>query len=98
MTIALVIIIVLLQAADVVTTVKALKAGADELNPFAQRLFKKLGALPASILLKLILTAPMIALAVLYPNWWPVPALYAASLVWVVWHNLRELRLQRSGA
>lgn len=95
---ALILAIVLLQAFDVATTVKALNAGAEEINPFARRIFGWLGPLAASIILKLIFTAPMIAFAIFYPRWWPVPAIYAASLVWVVWHNLRELRLQREGA
>jgi hypothetical protein len=92
---ALIAAIVLLQAADVVTTAKALHAGAVELNPLARRLFGALGVLPAAIALKLLGTAPIVALALLYPRLWPVPLAYAATLVWVVRHNLRELALQR---
>jgi hypothetical protein len=99
MTIALALLaaIALLQAADVVTTVRALAAGADEVNPVGRWLFGRFGTLPASIALKLLLTAPMAALCLLYPSWWPIPALYAASLVWVVQHNWKVLKSQRSG-
>jgi hypothetical protein len=99
MTIALLLLaaIALLQAADVVTTAKALKRGASEVNPVARALFWRLGVVPAAIAAKLLFTAPMAAMCLLYPTWWPVPALYAASLVWVVHHNLKVLKSQRSG-
>jgi hypothetical protein len=100
MTLALWILaaIVLLHTADIVTTTIGLRRGdIEEANPFARKLFGALGVLPAAIALKLVLTVPMAALCIFYPNWWPLPALYAASLVVLFIHNLRELRRKPDG-
>jgi hypothetical protein len=100
MTLALWILaaIALLHTADVVTTAIGLRRGdIEEANPFARKLFGALGVLPAAIALKLVLSVPMVALALLYPSWWPLLAIYAASLVVLFIHNLRELRRKPDG-
>jgi hypothetical protein len=89
---ALLALIVLLHAADVATTLKGLGQGLSEANPLARALFGRFGAGPSAIILKIALTAPMALLCIRYPNWWPVPALYAASLAFIVWRNFRLLR------
>jgi hypothetical protein len=90
-------IVVLLQSGDVATTAYGLRHGLAEANPLASRLFGALGPLPAAIALKLVLTAPLAAFSFAYPDWWPVPAIYAASLVWVVRHNLKTIRSSETG-
>lgn len=92
MTWLLIALIAILQTVDVVTTVRGLRLGMEEANPLGRFLFEKFGTVPAAIIGKLLLTIPIVVFAIFYPDWWPIPALYAASLVWVVWHNLRSIR------
>lgn len=89
---ALLGLIALLHAADVATTIEGLGRGLSEANPLARALFGIFGPVAAAVTLKVVLTAPMALLCLLYPSWWPVPAVYSASLAFVVWRNLRLLR------
>lgn len=85
-------LLIALQLADIITTAIGLSKGATEANPVARWLFKIVPAIPAMVATKLLFSAPMAALAWFYPSWWPVPAIYCASLVYVVVHNLKVIR------
>lgn len=87
-------LLIILQAADVITTVIGLRQGAREGNPLAARLFELSPASPAVTMtaLKIVFSIPMLLLALYYPGWWPVPALYCAGLAYVVVNNLRVIR------
>lgn len=96
---ALLALLALLQAADIATTAYALEHGLEEANPVVRKLFGRLsagGMVAAAFVIKLLGSAPMVALLLEYPRWWPVPAIYAATLVFVVFHNLREILRSRS--
>jgi hypothetical protein len=100
MTLALWILaaIALLHTADVVTTTIGLRRGdIEEANPFARKLFGALGVLPAAIALKLVLSVPMARCASSIRAGGRLPAIYAASLVVLFIHNLRELRRKPDG-
>jgi hypothetical protein len=88
MTVFLVALIIILQAADIATTVRALKNGGTEINPIARKLFGFMGVIPAAVGLKLVGSIPMIALAALYPQFWFVPAAYAFALAGLVASNV----------
>lgn len=60
--------IVLLGAADVFTTVRAINRGGTEINPVARPLFRRFGTLPVAITLKVIFLAAVLALAWIYPQ------------------------------
>ena len=87
-------LLILLQLGDIITTAIALRNGATEANPFAKALFDRLPPIPTMVGLKLLFSVPMVALCVRYPNWWPVPALYCVSLVYVLWNNASVIRAQ----
>lgn len=60
----------LLQVVDIVTTTLALKTGrAREANPFIRAVMDKLGVIPALVLLKVLMLAPVGYLWVLAPLW-----------------------------
>lgn len=85
--------LVALTLVDVATTVKGLKAGASEANPFVRRLINAFGAKEALLLIKavclcLVWTNPPIAPVVQ----WVVLSMYAA----VAASNLRVLRKLKS--
>ena len=48
----LLVLLAALQVADVLTTVRFLKAGVPEANPIARKLFEVMGVIPAMVLLK----------------------------------------------
>lgn len=93
---ALAALIVILQFADYWLTIKVLKRGGTELNPFMRFLFEGFGANTALIIGKfyVILFVSIGA----YLDWFDsdmglVALLNLAGLYsWVIWHNLRQYR------
>jgi hypothetical protein len=83
-------VFVLLQLLDVVTTLCALSAGAQEANPLVRWLQGCFGRVWGLVLCKLLML--VLLAAVVCVHGWPSPWLWAvldAFYVWVVWHNAR---------
>lgn len=101
MNMALFILIVLLNIADVYTTNRILRRGGSERNPLMAKVFSLIGVLPGLLLVKA---------AIVLALWWAfihqglqgpffigLLVLICAVYVWVVAHNLREIRKQSAG-
>jgi Domain of unknown function (DUF5658) len=83
-------VFVLLQLLDVVTTLCALSAGAQEVNPLVRWLQGCFGHARGLVLCKLLML--VLLAAVVRVHGWPSPWVWAvldAFYVWVVWHNAR---------
>ena len=92
---ALLIAFVALQIADVVTTMIALKKGAQEGNPLLAPLFKKFGAMPVLLASKIVIVASVVTIHQTLTNF----ALGLGVVVYgaVVLNNLIVLRRMKSG-
>ena len=82
----LLILYVLLQAADVYTTLTVLKQGGRELNPVLAKLFAKFDPLAVMVGIKLVGVW-----ALWYVNLWGLTAIMCAAYMWVVFNNLDEI-------
>ena len=80
----------LLQAADVYTTLRALKLGGREANPLIKRLMDAIGVKEALLLVKIVALIPLWVWVDRIPTeaWAAVTALYG----WVLWHNASVVR------
>lgn len=87
----------LLQAADVYTTLRALKLGGREANPLIKRLMDAIGVKEALLLVKIAALIPLWVFRDLTPVWaW---AFLVAFYGWVLWNNagvIRKLKEKQS--
>lgn len=83
-----------LQAGDILTTIKILNAGGRELNPLLRWLFKRFPYVPAIVGAKLLVTAPVAYIVLAYPELWSVPAAGCVVLSIVLVNNLLVLSRQ----
>jgi ABC-type transport system involved in Fe-S cluster assembly fused permease/ATPase subunit len=81
------ILLVLLQFGDGVTTINILEKGGKELNPVMNFLFDKFGVLPTFVATKILIVWCFWA-----ANIWWATAIMCAVYTWVVWHNLGQLK------
>lgn len=88
-------LLIVLGIADVVTTLKGLKAGDEEANPLAAWVFKLLGPVPGMLALKILCTAIIIGV-VEVSRWWWLGAIFVVGYIYVLWNNVRVLREDRS--
>ncbi|ROR23047.1 hypothetical protein EC845_1961 [Comamonas sp. BIGb0124] len=93
------ILLCVLNLADIYTTQRILGRGGSELNPLMAKLFARVGVLPGLLLVKIPLVAGLgllMFLGGLQGRYWLL-LLGAACAVYlyVLWHNLREMRKQR---
>jgi len=88
MTIFLILLLISLNVADVLLTLRIIKQGGRELNPLLAWLMTRIGLKPALIGSKTILLA--IAAVVLRSP--AVLTLLCLAYAAVVWHNWRQLR------
>ena len=83
---------ILLQAGDVATTYKVLSQRGYEKAPVAKWFIQTLGILPGLIVLKLIVTIPIVTVTFMgLMPWWVLLA-YCLIYVWVVWHNAGQIK------
>jgi hypothetical protein len=91
------VVFLLTQIADVVTTILAVRAGASEGNPIIKVMIKKLGLIPALLLIKFLVLIS-IGLGIYYlPTRWIMIILVMASVVYtaVCINNFLVFRKQR---
>lgn len=84
------ILLVLLQIADLVTTHMFLKRGATEENPLARWALNNVGFWPL-IVAKIVVTSAVIAAILIFPQLWPVLAICLVLQTFVVLNNLMVL-------
>lgn len=92
------VVLVLLQGADVWTTVKVLKGGGREMNPLVREVMRILGRVTGLILAKgLVMGTVGAILWFLPPHIWPTIAIWVLVVfyLWVVVTNFKELGRQR---
>lgn len=77
--------------ADVVTTLKGLKLGADEANPVAATVFKWLGPVRGMLALKILCTAIIVGV-VEVSGWWWLGAIFLLGYIYVLWNNVKVIR------
>lgn len=97
MMIALIVLFVALQLADIASTVRALDKGARELNPVVRWIMARLGTVPGLIVIKGAGCAAIIAGILFAHAYSPTIALIAmaifcAAYAYVVLHNLRQVK------
>jgi len=90
---ALLILIILLQAADIYTTLRVLSQGGREMNKLLKWLMDRIGVLPALLVSKAVVIGGFVYLyfgadLVFYPVVGGLAVVYAI----VVWHNYREIK------
>jgi hypothetical protein len=85
--------VIALQVADLTTTLGAFRRGGHEANPLVAWAMRRLGTLPALVLVKLAGAALALWLWAMGAMWelWGLAALY----LWVVIHNMRVGRRRR---
>ena len=96
MSIALLIIFIIIQVADVYTTYRGLKLGADEASPLGAPLFKLIGFWPTTLLLKGAFIALATAADIVVPGGWMIVAMLIAVGVYVLWNNFKVVRWQKT--
>lgn len=92
MTAFLLVLLTLLQAGDIVTTLMILKLGGRELNPIVRWLLGRFADTPALIAAKLLVTIPLAYLILTYPALRWVAAVGCAIIAAVLVSNVRVLR------
>jgi hypothetical protein len=90
---AVLILIILLQVADIYTTLRVLSQGGREMNGLVKRLMDRIGVCPALFASKAVVIAGLVFLylgvdLIFYPVVGGLTCLYS----WVVWHNYREIK------
>jgi hypothetical protein len=88
-------IFVLIQVADVITTLRGLKLGADEASPIGGPLFKKIGFWPTTLILKGAFIALATALTFYVRKGWMAVACLVLVGAYVLWNNLKVIREQK---
>lgn len=81
--------LMLLQAADVYTTLRIIGNGGRELNPAMAWLMRELGALSALVVSKCLMLIVVLTLLPKLPVWFMVALIVV--YVAVVWHNWRQV-------
>ena len=85
------ILVLILQVLDVVTTIVALqREGLVEGNPYIKKLMDKIGVFPALLLIKGVFIAFLLWAYPLVPE--PVLWVLAAFYVWVIYNNVKLIR------
>lgn len=89
---ALLILFVAIQIADVWTTHRGFEMGAEEAMPLGRGLFKKLGFWPTILIIKGGAIAIAVALTVYVSNAWIFTGVMNLIGTYVLWSNIRVLR------
>lgn len=86
--------LILLQVADVITTIIALEGPAHEANPIMAKIMETIGVVPALLLIK----GAFITFLWQYQALLPVELLWAlcAFYVWIVYGNIRTIQHGKS--
>ncbi len=89
-----VVILVLLNIADIMTTIEILFHGGVEKNPFVDYAIKKMGAKTGLIAIKVVGILPFCAIAILKPGVIMLAMIIGFCLLYagVVWHNLKQIK------
>ena len=85
-----------LQVLDIITTIKAIDGGAVEANPIIKALMDKIGMVPALLVSKAVIVAPLGGVVWFYPSTLLCGGLGGLVLFygWVCWNNWKLSRLQ----
>ena len=83
-------LLILLQVADIITTIIALRGPAHESNPILKKIMDRIGVVPALLLVK----GGFIAFLWYYQAMLPEPLLWllCAGYVWIVAHNIFTIK------
>ena len=83
-------LLILLQVADIITTIIALRGPAHESNPILKKIMDRIGVVPALLLVK----GGFIAFLWYYQDMLPEPLLWllCAGYVWIVAHNIYTIK------
>lgn len=95
MNLALLILFVLIQLADVALTYVGLRGGASEAAPLGKSLFARIGFWPTVLLIKGAGIALAVAATLFIRNAYWFTGLLCIGGLWVLWHNWRVVRAQR---
>ena len=88
------LLLVALQIADAVTTVKVLKQGGEELNPVLAPLMRVVGVVPSLVLVKAVLLGTFVAAGYVLPANLLGVALILADIVYaaIVVSNIEQIK------
>jgi hypothetical protein len=90
---SLLILILLLQVADIYTTLRVLSQGGRERNKLVKWLMDRIGVLPALLASKAVVIAGLVFLYFgAYLIFYPVVGGLVCLYSWVVWRNYREIK------